>query len=78
MTKRAKRFRKKLMGTGVGRNAANYLIQRRSAVDMAAVAQIVNMPGFINITGVANHIRIARIYGTRFVTSFRIKRFVEE
>ena len=78
MTKRAKRFRKKLMGTGVGRNAANYLIQRRSAVDMAAVAQIVNMPGFVSITGVANHIRIARIYGTRFATSFRTKRFIEE
>lgn len=78
MTKRAKRFRKKLMSVGIGRNAANYLIKRRSAVDMTAVAQIVNMPGFVSITGVANHIRIARIYGTRFATSFRIKRFVEE
>ena len=50
MTKRAKRFRKMLMSEGIGRNAANYLIERKSARDMAIMADITNSPGFVSVT----------------------------
>lgn len=53
MTKRAKRFRKKLMATGVSRNAANWAARIGTEEAMRTLAMIMNQPHILCITNVA-------------------------
>lgn len=77
MTKRAKRFRKKLMSEGIGRNAANYLVKRKSAMDAVIMANITSSPGFVGVTGVSEVRCDPGVTGIRRATAFRVKRLVE-
>ena len=78
MTKRAKRFRKMLMSEGIGRNAANYLVKRKSARDAIIMASITSSPGFVSVTGVTEVRCDPGVTGIKRATAFRVKREVKE
>lgn len=69
MTKRAKRFRKKLMSVGIGRNAANWVCNRRDESALAMLVAAMQIPGAICVTNVDK---------TRDGIHIRAKRIVEE
>ena len=76
MTKRARRFRKMLMSEGIGRNAANYLVKRKSARDAIIMANITSSPGFVSVTGVSEVRCDPVVTGIRRATAFRVKSLV--
>lgn len=78
MTKRARRFRKMLMSEGIGRNAANYLVKRKSVTDAVIMAGFTSSPGFVSVTGVSEINCDTGVPGIRRATAFRVKREVKE
>ena len=72
-----KKFIKKLMSVGVGRNAANYLAKQKSVGAMEIVANITQLPGFVCITGVSEVRCVTSVPSIKRATAFRVKRLVE-